>query len=99
MKYRVRYTEEARADLKRLYGFLLARDFQAAEKAIETIIKTVNSLREFPFAARKAPGDDPFMRELIIPFGSAGYVALFQIKDATTVNILAVRHQREDDYH
>ena len=40
-----------------------------------------------------------FVRELIIPFGNAGYVALFEIEGATTVNILAVRHQLEDDYH
>lgn len=98
MKYRVRYTKEARDDLKRLYAFLLARDLQAAESALAAIIKTVDLLQEFPFTARRAPGDDTFLRELVIPFGSAGYVALFQIKDATTVNILAIRHQREDDY-
>ena len=42
--------------------------------------------------------DNPFLRELIIPFGSAGYVALFEIASNDTVNILAVRHQREEDY-
>ncbi|MFB9951492.1 type II toxin-antitoxin system RelE/ParE family toxin [Rhizobium puerariae] len=99
MSYRLRYTSEARADIKRLYAFLLDRDFQAAEKAIEVIVRAMESLKEFPFAARKAPGDNPFLRELVIPFGSAGYIALFEIEDATTVNIIAVRHQREDDYH
>ncbi len=99
MTYRLRYTEEARADIKRLYGFLLDRDFQTAERAIETIIKTIESLREFPFAARKAPGDNPFLRELVIPFGSSGYIALFEVEDAATVTIIAIRHQREDDYH
>jgi plasmid stabilization system protein ParE len=34
-----------------------------------------------------------------VSFGDAGYVALFKIKDERTVNILAVRHQRKDDYH
>jgi mRNA-degrading endonuclease RelE of RelBE toxin-antitoxin system len=38
------------------------------------------------------------LRELVIPFGSSGYVMLFEIDDASTVIILAVRHQREDDY-
>ena len=47
---------------------------------------------------RKA-GDAPFLRELIIPFGRTGYVALFEVEDAATVTILAVRHQLEDDYH
>jgi hypothetical protein len=35
----------------------------------------------------------------VIPFGSAGYVALFEIEDDKHVSILAVRHQREDDYY
>ena len=35
----------------------------------------------------------------LIPFGSAGYVALFEIDDRSHVSILAVRHQREEDYH
>ncbi len=47
---------------------------------------------------RKA-GKSPFLRELVIPFGHSGYVALFEIEDAATVTILAVRHQLEDDYH
>jgi plasmid stabilization system protein ParE len=39
------------------------------------------------------------LRELVISFGGAGYVALFEIEDNETVTVLAVRHQREDDYH
>jgi hypothetical protein len=39
------------------------------------------------------------MREFIISFGAQGYVALFEIVDAETVIIGAVRHQRESDYH
>ena len=37
--------------------------------------------------------------DLIIPFGATSCVALFEIDDSKTVTILAVRHQREDDYH
>jgi plasmid stabilization system protein ParE len=39
------------------------------------------------------------LRELTIAFGVSGYVALFEIDGAKTVTVLAVRHQREDDYH
>ena len=28
-----------------------------------------------------------------------GYVALYEIEDNETINVLAVRHQLEDDYH
>jgi ParE toxin of type II toxin-antitoxin system, parDE len=38
------------------------------------------------------------VRELVIPFGHDGYVALFEIMDDRTVVVAAVRHQREDDY-
>ena len=50
-------------------------------------------------AWRKVAGADPFLRELLIGFGKDGYVALFEIEGPDTVTVLAVRHQREDDYH
>ena len=52
-----------------------------------------------PFSYRKGTRGNPFLRELVIPVGATGYVALFEIDDNGTVTILAVRHQREDDYH
>jgi len=39
------------------------------------------------------------VRELVIPLGRSGYVALFEITDAEDVVITAVRHQLEDDCH
>jgi plasmid stabilization system protein ParE len=99
VSYRVRYTKAAREDLRRLFGFLIEHDVQAARRAREAIGKSVELLRDFPFTCRKAAPENPFLRELVIPFGAAGYVALFEIEDGETVTILAVRHQREDDYH
>ena len=99
MSYRVRYTKAAREDLHRLYAFLLERDLHAARQARDAIAKGMEFLREFPFTCRKAAPDDPFLRELVIPFGAVGYVALFEIEDSETVTILAIRHQREDDYY
>ena len=52
-----------------------------------------------PLSCRKATPGDPFLRELVIGFGASGYVALFEVDDERTVTVLAVRHQREDDYH
>lgn len=66
---------------------------------IDAIEQAVTLLQTFPFSCRKASDESPFLRELLIPFGAAGYVALFEIEDSGTVTILAVRHQREDDYH
>ena len=97
-RYRVRFTPEAEDDLLWLYDFLLEKDVTAAEHALEAIKGAVELLRFSPFSCRKALPDRPFLRELIVPFGSAGYIALFEIDSTSTVNILAVRHQREEDY-
>ena len=102
MTYRVRFTAQAEDDLVRLYEFILARDetdWAVAERALEAIRNAVRSLELSPFSYRKAVRGNPFLRELVIPFGASGYVALFEIDDDKTVSILAVRHQREDDYH
>lgn len=99
MSFKVRFTGAASEDLERLHDFLLERDLRAAERARDAIVQAMAFLREFPFACRKAADGDPFLRELVIPFGSAGYVALFEIEDSETVTVVAIRHQREDDYH
>ena len=74
------------------------QDVQAADHTLETINKAIELLNTFPFTCRKAKADTPFLRELIISFGANGYVALFEIEVENVVTILAVRHQREDDY-
>ncbi len=102
MRFTVRFTEEAEADLLRLYDYILARDatdWAVVERALEAIRDAMHSLERSPFSYRNSMEGNPFLRELVIPFGAAGYVALFEIDDAQTVTILAVRHQREDDYY
>ncbi len=99
MSFRVQFTLEAKADLERLYSFLLEHDLNAAEKALDIIGQAWHLLENFPFSCRKIDEANSFLRELIIPFGEAGYVALFEIENQHTVTVLAVRHQREDDYH
>ena len=100
-RYKVRFTRRAEADLLRLYEFLLEHDLETAELALGTVTDALRLLEQFPFSCRKA-GDGhhgPRLREVVIPFGASGYVALFEIDDATTVTVPAVRHQRENDYH
>jgi plasmid stabilization system protein ParE len=102
---RVRLTREAQADLERLFDFVIERelsrvggDLSLAEQALEAIRAGLATLQTSPFTCRKA-GSDPFLRELIVPFGRSGYVALFEIEDPASVLIVAVRHRLEDDYH
>lgn len=102
MSYTVRFTEEAEADLVRLYEFLLEQDpdgTKLAERALARIVQAIDLLTQFPFTCRKALAHAPYLRELVISFGAAGYVALFEIEPDDIVTILAVRHQRESDYH
>ena len=102
MTFRVRFTREAERDLVRLYQFILDRDpteWVLADRALEAIRHAIAGLERSPFSYRKAAADDPLLRELIIPFGSAGYVALFEIEGTDLVTVLAIRHQREDDYY
>ena len=99
MSYRVRYTREAKDDLERLYHFLLEQDLLAPRRAKDAITRGMEFLKDFPFACRKAIPDNPFLREMLISFGHSGYVVLFEIEDKKTVTILAIRHQREEDYH
>ncbi|WWT75717.1 type II toxin-antitoxin system RelE/ParE family toxin [Lautropia mirabilis] len=101
-RHTVRFTEEAEQDLQELYGWLCDRcpdNLQIAERALDAIIRAIDMLRTFPWNCRKATAHDPYLRELIIPFGSSGYVALYRIEPDNIVTILAVRHQREEDYH
>ncbi|MFZ3118913.1 MAG: type II toxin-antitoxin system RelE/ParE family toxin [Variovorax sp.] len=104
MSYAVRFSQEARDDLNRLYDFVLEReltrqgDLGIAERALQAIETALVALSFSPFTCRKAT-DDPFLRELVIPFGGSGYVALFEIESSDAVVVIAVRHQREDDYH
>ena len=98
MSFRLRFTLEAKSYLERLYGFLAEQDLEASERALDVSDRAWTILEWFPFSCRKAEDSNPFVREIVIPFGSAGYVALFEIENQQTVTVLAVRHQREDDY-
>ena len=82
-----------------MYQFLVDQDINATKSALSAIGKITEFLQNFPFSCRKADEQNPFLREVIITFGSSGYVALFEIENNETVTILAVRYQREDDYH
>jgi plasmid stabilization system protein ParE len=104
MPFEVRLTREAEADLQRLFDFVLERelaresgDLGLAAQALDAITAGLTTLSRFPFTCRKA-GESPFLRELLMPFGHTGYVALFEIVSDTLVLVAAVRHQREDDY-
>lgn len=104
MSYQVAFSEAAAQDLEQLFDFALQRELSDAgdldipDRAVRAIKDGIAFLASSPFACRKA-GSSSFVRELIIPFGRTGYLALFEIVDSNTVIIGAIRHQLEDDYH
>ena len=75
---------------KRVLGWPLSSRFFKSE--------VEGQLSRSPFIYRKV-GQSPFRRELIIPLRASGYVVPYEIEGGSTVNIVAVRHQLEDDYH
>jgi plasmid stabilization system protein ParE len=105
MSFQVIFSPEAEDDLQRLFDHVLERELHSATGDLEIAARAIDAIRHAcrvleltPFSCRKV-GDSAFVRELIIPFGATGYVAMFEIRDAQVVLIGAVRHQRESDYH
>jgi plasmid stabilization system protein ParE len=104
MTYTVEFSAAAADDLEQLFDVALQReldsetgDLDIPDRAMQAIKDGMAFLKSSPFSCRKA-ANNPFLRELVIAFGSTGYVALFEIVDSNTVIIGAIRHQREDDY-
>jgi plasmid stabilization system protein ParE len=94
---KVVYSANALSNLERAFAFLLANDAPDAAKAAAKAIRTaVEMLEHHPLVGRIVAGE---LRELVISYGSSGYVALYRFVPARQeVRILAVRHQRELDY-
>ena len=104
MTFKVEFSPEADADLDRLFDFLLQQaetveDAMRAYEAIEAIRTAADShLATTPYSYRKV-GQRPTLRELIVPFGSTGYVLRFDIRTPQLVLVIGARHQREEDFH
>jgi hypothetical protein len=77
----------------------ILKDFERALITIEGLREAIDGLSDSALRCRKASdGRDPDLRELVIPLGHVGYLALFKlIGDAVVV--AAIRHQLESDYH
>ena len=95
---RVIVTEGAADGIGRCRQFLISKSPQAARRAGQAIERQFLRLETTPDMGRPFSTMPPW-RELVIPFGDTGYVALYHhdpAKDA--VYILAFRHQKEAGY-
>lgn len=95
---RVIITEGAMQGLKRCQCFLKEKNPYATIRASQAIKQALIFLETEPEIGRPL-NDFPELRELIIPFGDSGYVALYchEIK-ADSLYVLAFRHQKEAGY-
>ena len=94
----VRLSARAQSDLFRLYAFLLEKDANAAKRAVLAIREAFIPLTQSPMIGRPVEDHDN-LRELVIDFGASGYFAMYRFERALdAVTILAIKHQREDDY-
>lgn len=102
--FAVTLLDEAIADLRRLEDFAIERelasetpDWSTPQRALDALREGMRLLSWSPHTCRKASLGNGRSRELVVPFGSAGYVVLFEIVGEQVI-VGAVRHQREDDY-
>ncbi|MFZ4535466.1 type II toxin-antitoxin system RelE/ParE family toxin [Propionivibrio sp.] len=88
---------EAADDLERLMDFLLEADSEGAVETIDLILDALWVLERHPRMGRPLPQG---LRELVISRSQSGYLALCSYDEgADMALILAIRHQREQDYH
>jgi len=102
--FRVAFTRQAEDDLHRLLDHLIAGaedldDLMAAIETMQELRAMANgALSRTPLIYRRSSAS-ALMRELVLPLRTTGYVVLFEVVNESLVSVLAVRHQREDDYH
>jgi plasmid stabilization system protein ParE len=82
-------------DLQRLREFILPHNREAA-RAVKVIKAAVAALEATPLIG-KLGEDMPEYRDLVIPFGAAGYVLRYRIH-RDVVYIVALRHSKEAGY-
>ncbi|SCX26608.1 Toxin RelE3 [Agrobacterium sp. DSM 25558] len=91
------WTPEALAAVQRCYRFLARKNPDAASRAVKAVRDQMRIIEAHPAIGRPADKMASEFRELLIPFGESGYVALYR-QDGELVVVLALRHQSEAGY-
>lgn len=89
--------EPAAQDLEELIDFLIERMPDEAAITAQLIQQGLSVLAQHPLIGRPV---EHGLRELVISRGRTGYLALYDFDaQLDVVVVLALRHQREQDYH
>lgn len=94
---RVIYTQAALIDLIRLRNFLKTKSPEASKRAVLVIQEEIEKAANYPERFRPVP-DLMHFREIIIDFGSSGYIARFRYEQGGDIHIVRIKHQLENDY-
>ena len=91
---RIIWLPRAKADIQRLFDFLVDLNPEAAERVVRLIQTGAARLRETPEIGRPMQ-DETGRRELLLPFGVSAYVLRYRLSGDDVV-IIRVWHGRED---
>jgi plasmid stabilization system protein ParE len=89
------FSQDSIIDLQRVKEFLATKNAAASDRAKLKILADLKALPHFPEAHRPVIGL-AHQRELVIKFGSYGYIARYHYERGGDVVILRIWHQRED---
>ena len=93
---RLSLSGRSQSNLVRIFEFYAREDPMLAARVVTYIRSYLNELTSNPQTGRRT---DEGFRELVIPFGKAGFVALYDYNEAHgLVHVASIRHQREAGY-
>jgi toxin ParE1/3/4 len=88
----IRLSSDAVLDLERLRTFLNQNNPDAAPRAVARIWAAIGRLQEFP--ALGMPTKDATVRQIVIRFGTSGYIVRY-VAEADDIVITRIWHGRE----
>ena len=80
-------------DIERVREFLDINNPEAARQAMRLILAALERAEQFPELGR--PTIDPDIRQLVIPFGNAGYIVRYMQMPGGDILVLRLWHGRE----
>lgn len=87
------FSSDALSDVERVRDFVGANP-GAAQRALAAIWMALERVERFPSLGR--PTDDPDIRQIVVPFGAAGYVVRYAVlPEDGSLLILRIWHGRE----
>jgi plasmid stabilization system protein ParE len=95
---KLEYSQNALADINRLILLLIENDIPAALNTFDVIDEAIQVLKRHPDIG--CVTNKTGKRELVISRGRTGYIAVYEFDKLTNIIvILAVKHQRENEFN